>query len=177
MDTQADPGQPSGPAPAEVGDSQPQRLVWRFAREVTSWLEQGRRRVEEVAEDAAGRTRRVFGRLRDVADDAATYADVTPWLEGFYASVGIASSTSLAELDEKLDDLEVRIEQLARQRARGELLLLQTRIAELESIMASVTRQETREAVFELVDKLGDLEARIDALPWRTIRDESYEVG
>ena len=143
-----------------------EQLVWEYARSLTFFLERGRDQIEKLADIANRRSGRVVGRLRDRAGDLLYRWNPAPWLERLYTGVGIASATAVTELEERLDDLETRIDIISRERARGELLLLQARIVELEQVLAGVTRQETRSAVVDLVDKLGSLEERIDAIRW-----------
>ena len=66
---------------------------------------------------------------------------------------------------------------ISREKARGELLLLHARIVELEQVLASVTQQETRTAVVDLVDKLGSLEQRIDAIRWPDVPHDEESLA
>ena len=116
---------------------------------------------------ATSTAERALGELRDLGDDIVAYLDPGPWLEELYATLGIASTGALGELDERIDEIELKVEDVARRRAREELLLLQERIAALEDLLATQGVDVAQPAVERLLDRLGQLEARIDALPWR----------
>ncbi len=141
-------------------------LVWDLARRVTSNLESAREFVGDAMASGAKRAGRLLGSLRDGTEDLAGYFSPAPWLEDVYASMGIASTGALADFDQRFDDIETMIETLARERARQELILLQARVGELEQAMRALSQHEARGAVYELADKLGSLEARIDAIDW-----------
>jgi hypothetical protein len=140
-------------------------LVWELARSVTSALEVGRGTVVAAFAQATEGASRVVGGLMDAGDDLASYVDPGLWLEDLYALLGIASTSSVAELEERLDEMSVKVEESARSRAREELFLLQQRIAELESLIVGIGNAQTREAVGKLLGRLSELETRIDALP------------
>ncbi len=171
MDNDNDPIEGVWSEVSDQGQQVSETLAWDYARKLTSKLESGRRTLGGLLSVVGNRAYRLSGELADVADDIRYKLDPAPWIEEVYIFLGVASLGQLAELDERLDDLEVRIDRISRERGQGELVLLQSRIIELEQVLASVGDAETRKAVFELVDKLGSLETRIDSIgpPLRSV--------
>jgi len=98
------------------------------------------------------------------------------WAEWLFSSLGIASVGSLQELDERIEDVECKVDEVGRGQAARELLLLRQRVGELESVISDVDDGKGRDAIHLLVDRLGELESRIDTLPWPTI-DVSDDVS
>jgi hypothetical protein len=94
-------------------------------------------------------------------------------VEDLYSLLGIASASALADLDERIDYVEIKVEEVARKRAREELLLLQQRITELETVLSHVSGDGERNAAMgALLTRLGELESRIDALPWTRFSED-----
>jgi hypothetical protein len=150
-------------------------LVSGMARTVTSTLEAVRDQVEEAADTLARRGSRAMGALGDAGGDLVAFFDPATRLQDFYRALGIASTEDVANLDDRIDRVELEIDHVARQRAREELLLLQQRIAELEIILSNLKPGEsapTRDAMGALLGRLSELETRIDAMPWR-----KFEAG
>ena len=150
-------------------------LVSGLARTVTSTLETVRDRVEKTAALLGRRGARAVGALGDLGDDVLAFFDPATRLQDFYRALGIASTEDIENLDDRIDRVELEIDHVARQRAREELLLLQQRIAELESILGNLEPGEsapTRDAMGALLGRLSELETRIDAMPWR-----KFEAG
>ncbi len=148
-------------------DEEESGLLSSVARRVTGALVGTRSLASRWAGRATSTAERALGELRDLGDDIVAYLDPGPWLEELYATLGIASTGALGELDERIDEIELKVEDVARRRAREELLLLQERIAALEDLLATQGVDVAQPAVERLLDRLGQLEARIDALPWR----------
>jgi len=142
-------------------------LIRVLARGVTAALEAGRGGLTSTIDEAARLAGDALDGIRDAGDDAISYLNPGPWLEEIYAFLGIASASSIFELDDRVDDVELKVEEVARKRAREELLLLQQRIGELESVLSHMGEGERYEAMSGLVERLSELESRIDALPWR----------
>ena len=152
-------------------------LIRGLARVVTTSLEAGRDQLGHTLNDFSERASAIIDDLRDRGDDALVYLNPGPWLEDVYSFLGIASSSSVLELDERIDDVEVKVEEVARYRAREELMLLQQRIGELESLLVEVSQSqsgEARQAMGGLLERLSDLESRIDALPIRDFPRERF---
>ena len=150
-------------------------LVSGIARTVTSTLESIRDQVEETADILGRRGSRAMGALGDAGGDLLAFFDPATRLQDFYRALGIASTEDVANLDDRIDRVELEIDHVARQRAREELLLLQQRIAELEMLLANLKPGEaapTRDAMGALLGRLSELETRIDAMPWR-----KFEAG
>jgi len=158
---------------AEVRDALLQRdvtgesLVWSVAKNVTGALEFGRSTVTSATAEVGTQARRLVGTLRDVGGDVLAYVNPSAWLEDLYSALGIASAGSIDEIDERMDGVELKLDDVARQRAREELLLLQQRIGELESLLAGLNQSEARSAMERVLGRLSELEARIDSLPLR----------
>ncbi len=147
-------------------------LVWEVARNLTSALVQGRGRLTLVADAARGRLREGVGMLIDAGGDVAAYVDPARWLEGIFDTLGIATRDTIDQLDDRIDRVELRIDDVARQRAREELMLLQQRLGELEELLSQarpVAEEQTRSAMSELLGRLAHLETRIDAMPWHKL--------
>lgn len=150
-------------------------LVSGLARGVTAALESAREQTLGTAGLLRKRGFRAIGAMADLGDDALAYFDPSTWLQDIYRALGIASLNDVKELDDRIDRVEGEIDHVARQRAREELLLLQQRITELESILANLRpseRENTRDAMGALLGRLSELETRIDAMPWR-----KFEAG
>ncbi|RMF20169.1 MAG: hypothetical protein D6760_12210 [Deltaproteobacteria bacterium] len=152
------------PLPEEEEES---GLLSTVARRVTGALVGTRSFASRLTGRATATAARAFGELRDVGDDILAYLDPGPWLEELYAALGIASTEALGELDERIDEIELKVDDVARRRAREELLLLQERITALEDLLATQGAEVAQPAVERLLERLGQLEERIDALPWR----------
>lgn len=145
-------------------------LVNGFARNVTSALEAARDQAVDATTVLKRRGLRALGAVSDIGDDVFAFLDPATWLQDVYRSLGIASTIDLGELDDRIDRVEMEIDQVARQRAREELMLLQERIGELEAVLSQLRRGEstqTRDAMGALLGRLSELETRIDAMPWR----------
>ena len=78
----------------------------------------------------------------------------------------------MADLDERIDYVEIKVEEVARKRAREELLLLQQRIGELENVLTQGGDSERHAAMGGLLLRLSELESRIDSIPWAHLREE-----
>jgi hypothetical protein len=145
-------------------------LGWSAARRVTSALEAARAGLGQVAGLTKKRVARAGGDLSDMSEDVRAYLDPGVWLEDVYAKLGIATTARVEEIDDKIDRVELEMDQVARQRAREELLLVQQRIAELERVLRGVRGAEnsrTRDAMGTLLGRLSKLETRIDSLPMK----------
>jgi len=57
-----------------------EQLVWGYARRLTSFLESGRDRIENLASVVNRRGGRVVGRLRDQAGDFFYSLNPAPWV-------------------------------------------------------------------------------------------------
>jgi len=150
-------------------------LVSGLARGVTAALESARDQTLGTAGLLRKRGLRAIGVMTDLSDDVLAFFDPSTWLQDVYRAMGIASLDDVKGLDDRIDRVEVEIDHVARQRAREELLLVQQRIAELESILADLRpgeREHTRDAMGALLGRLSELETRIDAMPWR-----KFEAG
>lgn len=150
-------------------------LISGVARNVTAALEAARDRAADATSDVRRRALRAIGTVADVGDDVANFLDPATWLQDLYRSIGIATTEDVRDLDDRIDRVEMEMDHVARQRAREELLLLQERIAELETVLSQVRRNEaaqTRDAMGALLGRLSELETRIDAMPWR-----KFEAG
>lgn len=118
---------------------------------------------------------RVAGYLAELGGDMILPRG-SAWGERIFSSLGIASVGSLHELDERIEDVEYKIDEVGRGQAARELWLLRQRVGELESVISDVDDREGQDAIHLLVDRLGELESRIDTLPWPTI-DVSDDVS
>jgi hypothetical protein len=110
---------------------------------------------------------RVVGVVRERGEDWLENLHLGGILEEFYTVLGIASTGALSAMDERIDEVEMRMDDVARQRTREELMLLQQRLGELEAVVR--TRRDDAPETGEidmLLDRLGELEARIDRIPW-----------
>ena len=163
----ASDGVPDGMAGEDQG------LLSNVARDLTSLLLGGRSMTGRLISGAGSQARTLLGELRDVGDDVVRYLEPGPWLEEIYAAIGIASTGALSELDERIDEVELKADEAARRRAREELLLLQERIAALEDLLEQRGAVAADAAVTKLLDRLADLEAQIDALPWPAPGEEA----
>jgi hypothetical protein len=90
--------------------------------------------------------------------------------------LGIAPVSAMAALDERIDYVEIKVEEVARKRAREELLLLQQRIGELEHVLSQVGDGERHAAMGGLLLRLAELESRIDALPWGHLDNDTKRL-
>jgi len=153
---------------AERGES----ALRAIARGLTETLMTSRKQLVSVLDDADRAARDTLDQLRDMGEDMLARMNPGPLVEDFYAFLGIASATALADLDERIDYVELKVEEVARKRAREELLLLQQRISELETILSHVGDADRNEAMGSLLVRLGELESRIDALPWTRFAEE-----
>ncbi len=149
------------PAGRSVGNS----LVWGVAQGVTGVLQLGRGALSRTVEEVTTGVHQLVGALRDTGSDLLTYVEPGAWLEDMYTLLGIASSGAVGEIDERMDSVELRLDDVARQRAREELLVLRQRVGELEALLAEVRRGETFAAIETLIDRLSELEARVESLP------------
>ncbi len=138
-----------------------------FTRTLADTIGLGRQAIAFTMDGVSRQMGRMVGTLRDFGDDIVSYVDPGTLLEDVYSWLGIASSGSIGEIDERMDDVEVKVDDVARQRAREELLLLQQRIGELETMLGGYSRGEAHSAMENVLDRLGELEARIDSLPVR----------
>jgi hypothetical protein len=117
----------------------------------------------------------VAGYLAEVGGDMILPRG-SAWGERLFSSLGIASVGSLQELDERIEDVEYKIDEVGRGQVARELLLLRQRVGELESVISDSDDHKGQDAIHLLVDRLGELESRIDTLPWPTI-DVSDDVS
>jgi hypothetical protein len=140
-------------------------LVSVATRGVTAVFSFGRITVESAVGEVNDQARRMLGAVRDLGGDLAEYVDPAPWLDEVYAMLGIASSESVSEMDERVDEVVLKVDDVARQRAREELMLLQQRIGELESVLDELNKTQARTVMSNVLGRLSQLEARIDTLP------------
>jgi BMFP domain-containing protein YqiC len=140
-------------------------LVWTLAQTVTGTIQEVRNSMERAVGGVASSANQVLGSLRDAGSDLFSYVEPGAWLEDVYRLLGIASSGSVGEIDERMDSVELRLDDVARQRAREELLVLRQRVGELEALLSDVRRGETFAAIETLIDRLSELEARVESLP------------
>jgi len=147
-------------------------ILRAIAHGLTETLIAGRKQLASSADDAVRTARDSFDQFREISDDLLARVNPGPLVEDLYAFLGVASASALADLDERIDYVELKVEEVARKRAREELLLLQQRISELETILSHVGEGERNEAMGALLARLGELESRIDALPWTRFSDE-----
>jgi hypothetical protein len=143
-----------------------------LARDLTTALEGARDQLTSYADDAARRTNESLELIKETGEDALAYLNPGPWLEDVYALMGIASASAMADLDERIDYVEIKVEEVARKRAREELLLLQQRIGELEHVRAPIGAGQRHEVMGGLLLRLAELESRIDSLPWGHLEQE-----
>jgi len=153
---------------AERGGS----ILRAIAHGLTETLVAGRKQIASSVDDASRITRESLDQFREVSEDLLARMSPGPLVEDLYAFLGIASASALADLDERVDYVELKVDEVARKRAREELLLLQQRITELETILSHVGEGERNEAMGALLNRLGELESRIDALPWTRFSEE-----
>jgi hypothetical protein len=140
------------------------------ARRVTMALEAARNGLGQAVGFSTKRASRARGEILDFTEDVRAYLDPAVWMEDVYAKLGIATTVRVEEIDVRIDRVESEMDQVARQRAREELLLVQQRIAELERILRSLRGGEnarTRDAVGALLGRLSKLETRIDSMPMK----------
>ncbi len=104
--------------------------------------------------------------LRNLAAILRTFAGTGDWLGDLYSLFGIASVSSVAAVERRVDRLSERIEEAARQRAKQELQLLHLRVRELQAVIERAGRSERRAAVHALIAKVDELEATVRSLPW-----------
>ena len=98
------------PAPADHESV----LVSDFARAVTGMLEASRGGVTGVL--AAGA--RVLEVVRERGEDWFESLRFGALIEECYALLGIASTGALGAMDERIDEVEMRMDEVARQRTR-----------------------------------------------------------
>lgn len=151
------------------------RLASGLARDLTSAIENGRRGLSSVTHEVRTGATRVAGYLAEVGGDMILPRG-SAWGERIFSSLGIASVGSLHELDERIEDVEYKIDEVGRGQAARELWLLRQRVGELELVISDVDDRESQDAIHLLVDRLGELESRIDTLPSPTI-DVSDDVS
>ena len=138
---------------------------------LTSTLITGRKRIAASVEDASRSANEALEQAWEAGEDVVARFNPAQVVEDLYAFLGIASASVVADLDERIDYVELKVEEVARKRAREELLLLQQRITELEQVLAHVGESQGREPMTGLLSRLSELEARIDALPWTRFED------
>jgi len=143
-----------------------------LAKDLTTTLESARGRLTSYADDATRQASDALELIRESGEDAVAYLNPGPWLEDLYALLGIASASAMADLDERIDYVEIKVEEVARKRAREELLLLQQRIGELENVLSQLGDGQRHEAMGGLLLRLAELESRIDSLPWGHLEQE-----
>jgi hypothetical protein len=148
--------------PAKV-DEHEDALGSDIARALTGILTAGRGGAGGLV-DAGTRLGAI---LAERGGDLFAQMKITTLLDELYAALGIASTAALVELDERVDDVELKLDDVARQRTREELMLLHQRLGELESVI------RTRDGNYDpsvdlggLMGQLAELEARIDNMPW-----------
>jgi len=144
------------------------RLVSGLARDLTSAIENGRRGLSSVTHEVRTGAMRMAGYLAEAGGDMVLPSS-SIWGERLFSRLGIASVGLLRELDERIEDVECKVDEVGRGQAARELLLLRQRVGELESIISEVDDREGQTAIHLLVDRLGELESRIDTLPSPTI--------
>lgn len=148
------------------------RLLRGLARELTSSLMSSRKQITSMLEDASRVARDAAEQVRDTGDDLLARINPGPLVEDLYAFLGIASASAMADLDERIDYVELKVEEVARKRAREELMLLQQRISELENVITHVGDGDKHQTMNTLLLRLAELESRIDALPWTRFVEE-----
>jgi hypothetical protein len=147
--------------------------IIRFLGEaLTSTLVNGRERISTSLEDATRAANEALEHAWEAGEDAVARINPAQAVEDLYAFLGIASASAVADLDERIDYVELKVEEVARKRAREELLLLQQRISELEQVLAHVGDSQRQEPMSGLLSRLSELEARIDSLPWTRFEDD-----
>jgi hypothetical protein len=134
-----------------------------LAKDLTTTLEDARDQLTSYADDANRRATDALERMKEAGEDAIAYLNPGPWLEDVYALLGIASASAMADLDERIDYVEIKVEEVARKRAREELLLLQQRIGELENVLSQIGDGQRPEVMGGLLLRLAELESRIDS--------------
>lgn len=146
-----------------MADEHEDALGSDIARALTGLLTAGRGGVGGLV-DAGGRLGAI---LAERGGDLIEQMKITALLDELYAALGIASTAALVELDERVDDVELKLDDVARQRTREDLMLLHQRLGELESVV------QTRDGNYDpsvdlggLMGQLRELEARIDQMPW-----------
>ncbi len=105
--------------------------------------------------------------LAERGGDLMEQLRVSTVLDDVYALLGIASTSALVELDERVDDVELKMDHVARIRTREELMLLHQRLGELEQAVR--TRGADYDPVIDLsgvIGRLNEIESRIDDIPW-----------
>ena len=158
-------------------DSAAEGLVSIAARNFTTLLSFGRETVVTAVEEATDQAGRLVGAVRDAGGDLADYVDPGPWLEELYALLGIASSETVTDMDERVDEVVLKVDDVARQRAREELMLLQQRIGELETVLGELNKTQARTVMSNVLGRLSQLESRIDMLPVIDTRDSSRRIA
>jgi hypothetical protein len=154
------------PDSADSGnDTAAEGFVSSAARNITTILSFGRETVMTAVEEASDQAGRLMGAVRDAGGDLAGYIDPGPWLEELYALLGIASSETVTDMDERVDEVVLRVDDVARHRAREELMLLQQRIGELETVLDELNKTQARTVMSNVLGRLSQLESRIDTLP------------
>jgi hypothetical protein len=152
--------------PAPVVDHE-SVLVSDLARAVTGMLKASRGGVGEMMSAA----QRILDVLMERGADWLDTLQVSSIVEDLYAMLGIASTGALFELDERVDDVEMKMDSVARQRTREELMLLQQRLGELEIVVRARHGEHPETVELDtLLGRLNNLEARIDRLPWPDAR-------
>lgn len=148
--------------PAKV-DAREEALGSDVARALTGLLTAGRGGLTGLV----GAGARLGAILAERGGDLIAQLQIAALLDDLYAALGIASTAALVELDERVDDVELKLDDVARQRTREELMLLHQRLGELESVI------EARDGDYDpsidlggLMGQLSELEARIDHIPW-----------
>lgn len=171
MDAQRREGQVR---PGAEDDSATEGLITSTARNLATILSFGRKTIATAVEGATDQAGRLVGSVRDIGGDLVGYVDPTPWLEELYALLGIASSDSVTDMDERVDEVVMKVDDVARRRAREELMLLQQRIGELETVLDELNKTQARTVMSNVLGRLSQLEARIDTLPVIDVRDSDH---
>lgn len=144
-------------------DPHEQALGTEIARALTGLMTAGRGGVGSVLDALA----RSIAIVAERGGDLAERLQIAAILDEIYSVLGIASTAALLELDERVDDVEMKMSDVARQRTREELMLLHQRLGELEAVIRS--RDDDYDPAVDLGGLLGrltELESRIDEIPW-----------
>jgi len=150
-------------AKSVAADRHEQALVTELARALTGLMTAGRGGLSGIVDTLA----RMVAIVAERGGDLAERLQIAAIADEIYSTLGIASTAALVELDERVDDVELKMDDVARQRTREELMLLHQRLGELEAVIR--TRDEDYDPAVDLgglMGRLSELEGRIDKIPW-----------
>jgi len=146
---------------AKVGEHE-EALGSDIARALTGFMTAGRGGIGGLIDVGT----RLGAIVAERGGDLAAQLSVATFVDDLYALLGIASTRALVELDERVDDVELKMDHVARQRTREELMLLHQRLGELEAAVRS--RGIANDPVIDLggvMGRLNEIESRIDEIP------------